>query len=145
MIAESKARSHAQAFRWWPGDPALIADEAARRDFVALRGRTSSTASADLTPPGGPDLAPAAGGLPADVSAPKSFGSSICSYGRGKGLSIAAPSNNMPGQKPVPSSLRCVATRDHLRTHWGVNRGSFRRRSLDAYATAALVRGGRRG
>lgn len=145
MSAESNARSHARAFRWWPGDPALIADEAARRDFVALRVRTSSTASADLTPPGGPDLAPAAGGLPADVSASKSFRSSIRSYGRGKGLSIAAPCNKMPGQKPIPPSLRCVTMRDHLKTHLGVNRGSFRRRSLDEHSTAALVRGGRRG
>ena len=61
-----------------------------------------SIALADLTSPEGPDLAPAAGGLPAGVSASKSFGSSTCSYGRGKGLSIAALCNELPGQRTVP-------------------------------------------
>ena len=67
--------------------------------------RTSATAPADLTSPtDGPGLASAGGGLPVVVMpvlirAPhsKSSGSLIRSYGRGKGLSIAAPCNNMPG------------------------------------------------
>ena len=66
--------------------------------------RNLSTAPADLTPPGGPALAPAGGGLPVVVMTAgsrvphsKSFGSFIRSYGRGKGLSIAAPCTNMPG------------------------------------------------
>lgn len=89
--------------------------------------RTSATAPADLTSPtDGPGLASAGGGLPVVVMpvlirAPhsKSSGSLIRSYGRGKGLSIAAPCNNMPGQLPVSPSLHRVTPQDHL----GVNRG----------------------
>lgn len=100
-----------------------------------------SIALADLTSPEGPDLAPAAGGLPAGVSASKSFGSSTCSYGRGKGLSIAAPCNNMSGQEPVPLPLHRVTTPDHLGTHLGVNRGSFKA----PHTPTDVVGGGRRG
>ena len=114
--------------------------------------RTSALVSADLTPPGGPDLAPGGAGLPAVVmtvrsraSHSKSFGSLIRSYGRGKGLSIAAPCNSMPGQQPVPPSLRRVAPRDHLGPHLGVNRGSFRRRTSSEGLRAARDEGGRRG
>ena len=113
--------------------------------------RTSALVSADLTPPGGPDLAPAAGGLPVVMtvrnsrSHPKSFGSLIRSYGRGKGLSIAAPCNNMPGQGLVTHSLHRVTTLDHLGTHLGthlgVNRGSFKA----PHAPSDVVGGGRRG
>lgn len=110
--------------------------------------RTHSTASADLTTPRGPDLAPGGAGLPAAVmtvrshaSLSKSFGSLICSYGRGKGLSIAAPRNNMPGQEPVPHSLHRVTTLEHLGTHLGVNRGSFKA----PHAPSDVVGGGRRG
>src|SRR5699024_10040703 len=83
---------------------------------MSLTERTHSTAPADLTPPGGPDLAPGGAGLPAVVmtvrsrdSHSKSFGNLIRSYGRGKGLSIAAPCNNMPGQGLVTHSLHRVA------------------------------------
>ena len=114
--------------------------------------RNLSTAPADLTPPGGPGLAPAEGGLPIAVmtvrsraSHSKSFGGLIRSYGRGKGLSIAAPCNNMPDQEPVPVSLSRVTSRDHLGTHLGVNRGSFRRRTPSAGLHAACDGGGRRG
>lgn len=110
--------------------------------------RTSALVSADLTPPGGPGLAPAEGGLPAIVmtvrsraSHSKSFGSLIRSYGRGKGLSIAAPCNNMPDQEPVPVSLSRVTSRDHLGTHLGVNRGSFKA----PHAPSDVLVGGRRG
>jgi len=109
--------------------------------------RTSALVSADLTPPGGPDLAPAAGGLPVVMtvrnsrSHPKSFGSLIRSYGRGKGLSIAAPCNNMPGQEPVPVSRSRVTSRDHLGSHLGVNRGSFKA----PHAPYDVAGGGRRG
>ena len=113
---------------------------------------TSALVSADLTPPGGPALAPAGGGLPVVVMTAgsrvphsKSFGGLIRSYGRGKGLSIAAPCNNAPGQKPIPSSLRRVASRVHLRSHLGVNTGSFRRRTPSAALHAACDGGGRRG
>lgn len=53
----------------------------------------------------------------------------IRSYGRGKGLSIAAQRTNVPAQKPVSPSLRRVTPQDHLGSHLGVNRGSFRRRT----------------
>lgn len=111
--------------------------------------RTSATAPADLTSPtDGPGLASAGGGLPVVVMpvlirAPhsKSSGSLIRSYGRGKGLSIAAPCNNMPGQEPVPLSLHRVTTPDHLATHLGVNRGSFKA----PHAPSDVLGGGRRG
>ena len=110
--------------------------------------RTSALVSADLTPPGGPGLAPAEGGLPIAVmtvrsraSHSKSFGGLIRSYGRGKGLSIAAPCNNMPGQGLVTHSLHRVTTLDHLGTHLGVNRGSFKAPD----APSDVVGGGRRG
>ncbi|MFC3482011.1 hypothetical protein [Kocuria carniphila] len=106
--------------------------------------RNLSTAPADLTPPGGPGLAPAEGGLPIAVmtvrsraSHSKSFGGLIRSYGRGKGLSIAAPCNNMPGQLPVSPSLHRVTPQDHL----GVNRGSFKA----PHAPSDVLGGGRRG
>lgn len=107
--------------------------------------RTSATAPADLTSPtDGPGLASAGGGLPVVVMpvlirAPhsKSSGSLIRSYGRGKGLSIAAPCNNMPGQLPVSPSLHRVTPQDHL----GVNRGSFKAPD----APSDVVGGGRRG
>lgn len=114
--------------------------------------RTITIVPADLTPPGGPGLAPAEGGLPVVVmtvrsraSHSKSFGSLIRSYGRGKGLSIAAPCDSMPGQQPVPPPLRRVAPRDHLVPHLGVNRGSFRRRTSSGGLRAARDEGGRRG
>lgn len=75
------------------------------------------------------------------VSYSKSFGSPIRSYGRGKGLSIAAPCNNMPGQGLVTHSLHRVTTLDHLGTHLGVNRGSFKAPD----APSDVVGGGRRG
>ena len=110
--------------------------------------RTITIVPADLTPPGGPGLAPAEGGLPVVVmtvrsraSHSKSFGSLIRSYGRGKGLSIAAPCNNMPGQGLVTHSLHRVTTLDHLGTHLGVNRGSFKA----PHAPSDVVGGGRRG
>lgn len=81
------------------------------------------------TSPGGPDLAlgeRSESELPVAFGASKSFGSLIRSYGRGKGLSIAAPCNNMPGQKLFWPSSHRVSTRDHLGSHWGVNRGSFK-------------------
>lgn len=106
--------------------------------------RTITIVPADLTPPGGPGLTPAEGGLSVVVmtvrsraSHSKSFGSLIRYYGRGKGLSIAAPCNNMPGQQPVPPSLRRVAPRDHLGPHLGVNRGSFRCRTSSEDLRAA--------
>ena len=115
---------------------------------MSLTERTHSTAPADLTPPGGPDLAPGGAGLPAVVmtvrsrdSHSKSFGNLIRSYGRGKGLSIAAPCNNMPGQEPVPVSRSRVTSRDHLGSHLGVNRGSFKAPD----APSDVVGGGRRG
>jgi len=119
---------------------------------MSLTERTHSTAPADLTPPGGPDLAPGGAGLPAVVmtvrsrdSHSKSFGNLIRSYGRGKGLSIAAPCNNMPGQGLVTHSLHRVTTLDHLGTHLGthlgVNRGSFKA----PHAPSDVVGGGRRG
>lgn len=37
MSAESNARSHAEAFRWWRGAPDLTEVEAERRDLEALR------------------------------------------------------------------------------------------------------------
>ena len=106
--------------------------------------RTSALVSADLTPPGGPGLAPAEGGLPVVVMAArsrashsKSYETLIRSYGRGKGLSIAAPCNNMPGQLPVSPSLHRVTPQDHL----GVNRGSFKA----PHAPSDVLGGGRRG
>jgi len=75
--------------------------------------RNLSTAPADLTPPGGPGLAPAEGGLPVVVmtvrsraSHSKSFGSLIRSYGRGKGLSIAASCNNVAAGGPARAPSR---------------------------------------
>ncbi|OYN85372.1 hypothetical protein CGZ92_11300 [Parenemella sanctibonifatiensis] len=110
--------------------------------------RNLSTAPTDLTPPGGPGLTPAEGGLPVVVmtarsraSHSKSYETLIRSYGRGKGLSIAAPCNNLPGQRTVPPSLRRVVPRDHL----GVNRGSFRRRTPSEARRAVRGGGGRRG
>lgn len=110
--------------------------------------RNYSTAPADLTPPGGPGLAPAEGGLPVVVMAVRSRASHskssdtlIRSYGRGKGLSIAAPCNNMSGQEPVPLPLHRVTTPDHLGTHLGVNRGSFKA----PHTPTDVVGGGRRG
>lgn len=115
---------------------------------MSLTDRTNSTDPTDLTPPGGPDLAPGGAGLPAVLmtvrnraSHSKSFGSLIRSYGRGKGLSIAAPCNNMPGQRLVAHSLHRVTTLDHLGAHLGVNRGSFKA----PHALSAVVGGGRCG
>ncbi|WP_455121687.1 hypothetical protein [Rothia dentocariosa] len=94
----------------------------------------------------------AEGGLPVVVmtvrsraSHSKSFGSLIRSYGRGKGLSIAASCNNVPGQRSVPPALRRVASWDHFGSHLGVNRGSFRRRTLSEALRAVRGGGGRRG
>lgn len=110
--------------------------------------RTNSTAPADLTPPRGPDLAPGGAGLPAVVmtvrsrdSHSKSFGSLIRSYGRGKGLSIAAHSNNLPGQGQNAHSPHRVSMLAHLGTHLGVNRGSF----TAPHAPSDVLGGGRRG
>ncbi len=77
--------------------------------------------------------------MPVLIRAPhsKSSGSLIRSYGRGKGLSIAAPCNNMPGQLPVSPSLHRVTPQDHL----GVNRGSFKA----PHAPSDVLGGGRRG
>lgn len=95
-----------------------------------------------------PDLAPGGARLPVVVmtfhsraSHSKSFGYPIRSYGRGKGLSIAAPCNNMTGQEPVPVSDSSVTSRDHLGTHLGVNRGSFKA----PHAPSDVSGGGRRG
>jgi len=114
--------------------------------------RNLSTAPTGLTPPGGSGLAPAEGGLPVVVMTARSSASHskssetlIRSYGRGKGLSIAAPCNNVPGQQPVPPALRRVAPWDHLGSHLGVNRGSFRRRTPSEALRAARGGGGRRG
>ena len=114
--------------------------------------RDLSTTPADLTPPGGPGLAPAEGGLPIVVmtvrrrpSHTKSSETFIPSYGRGKGLSIAASCNNVPGQRSVPPALRRVASWDHFGSHLGVNRGSFRRRTLSEALRAVRGGGGRRG
>ena len=115
--------------------------------------RTSATAPADLTSPtDGPGLASAGGGLPVVVMpvlirAPhsKSSGSLIRSYGRGKGLSIAASCNNVSGQRSVPPALRRVASWDHFGSHLGVNRGSFRRRTLSEALRAVRGGGGRCG
>lgn len=79
--------------------------------------------------------------VPVWVSHSKSFGSPIRPYGRGKGLSIAASCNNMPGQMPVPPSFRRVIPQNHLGPHWGVNRGSFKAPP----APSDGVGGGRRG
>lgn len=94
---------------------------------MSLTDRTNSTAPTDLTPPGGPDLAPGGAGLPAVVmtvrsraSHSKSFGGLIRSYGRGKGLSIAAPRNEMPGLTMFPSSGSLVNHGGPLRGHLGV-------------------------
>ena len=114
--------------------------------------RNLRTAPADLTSPGGPGLAPAEGGLPVVVmtarsraSHSKSSENLICSYGRGKGLSIAAPCNNIPGQESVSSPRRRVIPRDHLARHLGVNRGSFRRRTPSEGLRVARDGGGRLG
>ena len=106
--------------------------------------RNLSTAPTNLTPPGGPGLAPAEGGMPVVVNS-KSSETLIRSYGRGKGLSIAAPCNNTPGQKAFLRSLRHAATRDHLGSHLGVNRGSFRRRTPSESRRASHGGGSRRG
>lgn len=37
MSAESNARSHAEAFHWWRGNPELTEDTAELRDLLALR------------------------------------------------------------------------------------------------------------
>ncbi|WP_211979102.1 hypothetical protein [Brevibacterium sp. W7.2] len=37
LSAESNARAHAEAFRWWRGAPELTEREARRRDLEALR------------------------------------------------------------------------------------------------------------
>ncbi|POH73459.1 hypothetical protein [Arthrobacter glacialis] len=37
MSAESNARSHAEQFHWWRGNPEMTQDEAELRDFMALR------------------------------------------------------------------------------------------------------------
>ena len=110
--------------------------------------RNHSTAPADLTPPGGPGLAPAEGGMHVVVmtvrsraSHSKSSETLIRSYGRGKGLSIAAPRNNMPGQGLVPGSLHRVLPRDLLGSHLGVNRGSFK----TPHTSSDVVGGGHRG
>lgn len=115
---------------------------------MSLTDRTNSAAPADLTLPEGPDLAPGGAGLPAVVmtvrsraSHSKSFRSLIRSYGRGKGLSIAAPCNNMPGQGLVTHSLHRVTTLDHLGTHLGVNWGPFKA----PHARSDALGGGRRG
>ena len=115
---------------------------------MSLTDRTNSTAPADLTSPGRPDLAPGGAGLPVVVmtvrsraSHSKSFRNFIRSYGRGKGLSIAAHRNNMPGQESVSHSIHRVTTLDHLGAHMGVNRGSFKA----PHAPSDVVGGGRRG
>lgn len=40
MSAESNARSHAQEFRWWRGDPELSDEEARLQDLLALHRAT---------------------------------------------------------------------------------------------------------
>ena len=41
MSAESNARSHAQAFRWWVGNPEMSKEEACMRDLLALHQATA--------------------------------------------------------------------------------------------------------
>ncbi|PYI69827.1 hypothetical protein CVV68_01605 [Arthrobacter livingstonensis] len=40
MSAERNARSHAEAFHWWRGNPEMTVDEAELRDLIALREAT---------------------------------------------------------------------------------------------------------
>lgn len=37
MTAESNARSHAESFHWWRGNPEISEDTAELRDLMALR------------------------------------------------------------------------------------------------------------
>lgn len=55
----------------------------------------------------------------------KSSGGLNDPYGRGKGLSIAAPRNDFPGQTRFPRSVSHLNHGGPLRGHLGVNRGSF--------------------
>lgn len=79
------------------------------------------------------------------VSYSKSFGSLIRSYGRGKGLSIAALCSNFRANMRIPHPTAPVIPRVHLGSHLGVNRGSFRRRTPSETLRAACSGGGRRG
>lgn len=40
MSAESNARSHAEAFRWWVGNPEMSDEEAHLQDLLALEQAT---------------------------------------------------------------------------------------------------------
>lgn len=40
MSIESNAKSHAEAFRWWRGNPEITEDVAELRDLMALRDAT---------------------------------------------------------------------------------------------------------
>ena len=82
---------------------------------------------------------------PVGVSASKSPRSFIRSYGCGKGLSIAAPCNELPGISGFLVSVHHVNPRSPLMRHLGFNRGSF---SCDFPLDGKVVRalgGGSRG
>lgn len=83
--------------------------------------------------------------LPADVSALKSSGTPIRSYGCGKGLSIAAPTYEMPDISGFRGSAHRMNPRGPLRSHLGFNRGSFSFTSPIGVEVALPIGGGRRG
>jgi len=102
--------------------------------------------------PGGPGLAPGAAGLPTSVmtahscaSHRKSSGGLNDPYGRGKGLSIAAPRNEMPGQTLFPSSDSLVDHGGPLRGPLGVIRGSFNSATPHRTPRTTRIGGGDRG
>lgn len=68
---------------------------------------------------------PARSQLPADSSVLKSPGNPIRSYGCGKGLSIAAPCNELPGISGFRVSRHRMNPGGPLGSHLGFNKGSF--------------------
>lgn len=75
----------------------------------------------------------------------KSPGNPIRSNGCGKGLSIAAPCNEMPGISGFLDSVPRVNPRGPLGSHLGFNRGSFSSAVPIGGKAALALGGGRRG
>jgi hypothetical protein len=88
---------------------------------------------------------PARSQLPADSSVLKSPRNPIRSYGCGKGLSIAALCNEMPGISGFLVRVRRVNPRGPFGSHLGFNRGSFSGDFPIDGTPAQALGGGRRG
>lgn len=132
-----------------PSHPLTTARRVSSRSGPALaEGELpANDASADNPVPGGDRIFPQ-GSTRNGLTALKSFvGFSLLNdpYGRGKGLSIAAPRNEMPGQTGFSGFGSDVIRGGHLRGPLGANWGPINFQSVNVPLVAGPIGGGRRG